>query len=95
MSAIIAGVSCAKCENKYYISLGHPAWFDTWMKRKKITPQLKRFWKISESELCPACLMGIVEFNELVVEIMRRIEYGRKIKRKKRRKIKRRKNNDY
>ena len=81
MSAIITGI-CTKCKNKYYLSLGHPKWFNSWMKNKEITPQLKRFWKMTESELCPACLLGIVEFNELAVAVMRRIEYGRKIKRR-------------
>jgi hypothetical protein len=83
MSAIVAGKSCKLCKNKYYVSIGHPDWFDNVVKRRrKPCPIYKRYVRIAKSRLCPTCLTGRIDFHEQAVAIIKLITYGRKIKRR-------------
>lgn len=63
MSAVIAGKSCKVCHNEYFISLGHPKWFDDVTKRK--LPPSKTYIAFREAQssgLCPPCwLSRIIE----------------------------------
>lgn len=52
MSAIIAGKSCNNCSNDYYLSMGHPLWFD-----RKIGALYKGYLIARSSGLCPACFI--------------------------------------
>lgn len=54
MSAILSG-KCKKCFGKYYISLGHPKWFDDRMKHNKDNAIYDRFEKLRSTGLCPEC----------------------------------------
>ena len=56
MSAIIAGKSCKICNKEYYISFGHPKWFDDVLKRgKEPCKEFKKFCNIQESGMCLYC----------------------------------------
>lgn len=58
MSAIIAGNSCKKCGKKYYLSLGHPKWYDDVMKRRlPKSDEFIKFEKMALSGMCPGCYM--------------------------------------
>lgn len=54
MSAIIAG-ECKQCQGKYYISLGHPKWFNDRIKSSKQSPIFDSFDKLRKVGLCPEC----------------------------------------
>lgn len=83
MSAIIAGESCKKCGNKYFVSLGHPPWFDDVVKKRKPPCEIyKRYLRIAQSGKCPTCITGVIEFHACAIALIRRITYGRKIKRR-------------
>lgn len=66
MSAIIAGKKCKKCSGSWYVSLGHPKWFDDVVKRRKEPNVVYRtFEDCRHSGLCAACwLVDIVERAE-------------------------------
>ena len=83
MSAILAGKECKICKGKWYVSLGHPEWYDRVVKKNR-TPcnTYKRFVRIAKSGICPSCLTGKIEPHSLAVETIRLITYGRKIKRR-------------
>jgi len=55
MSAIIAG-NCKQCKRDFYVSLGHPRWFDEaiW-KGKTDSPEYQEFLKVRASGLCTNC----------------------------------------
>lgn len=58
MSAIIAGNSCKKCEKKYWLSLGHPKWYDDVMKRRlPKSDNFLVFEKIVRSGMCFRCFV--------------------------------------
>jgi hypothetical protein len=58
MSAIIAGNSCKKCKKPYYLSLGHPKWYDDSMKRRlPKSDEFLKFEKMALSGMCPRCYM--------------------------------------
>lgn len=58
MNAIIAGKPCKKCGKKYYLSLGHPKWFDDVMKRHlPKSDEFLKFEKMAASGMCPKCYM--------------------------------------
>lgn len=57
MSAIIAGKECKKCKKEYYVSFGHPKWFDDVMKRRlPENKEFKKFKKCQQSGLCLVCI---------------------------------------
>ena len=58
MSAIISGWQCKDCKEKYWISLGHPKWFDDVIKKgepKNATFEL--FEDIQKSGRCLTCYL--------------------------------------
>ncbi len=56
MSAIIAGKSCRKCKREYYLSLGHPKWYDDVIKRRMPTAaDYLQFERVAVSGMCPRC----------------------------------------
>jgi hypothetical protein len=54
MSAIISG-KCKQCNGSFYISLGHPKWFEDRMKFAKENPIYDSFDKLRRKQLCPEC----------------------------------------
>lgn len=59
MSAVIAGTKCRGCGNSYYVSLGHPKWFDDVVKHNKPKSELfKQFEELQASGFCPPCYAG-------------------------------------
>ena len=54
MSAIIAG-KCKQCQGSYYISLGHPPWFDDRVKHNKDNAIYDSFDRLRKTGLCPTC----------------------------------------
>ena len=83
MSIIIAGKACKYCGEKYYFSMGHTQWFDRWVRKKKSSPQSKRYNRIRRNGICPRCFTGVIEPGAQAVAMIKRIEYGRVIKRRK------------
>ena len=56
MSAIIAGRKCKQCCEEYYMSFGHPEWYDDVMKRgKPKSSTFLRFEDMQKSGLCVQC----------------------------------------
>ena len=59
MSATIAGESCKKCGDEYYVSLGHPKWFDDVIKRDlPFNDTWKAFCRFAASGECPDCYLS-------------------------------------
>jgi len=56
MSATLAG-KCKQCSQKYYVSFGHPKWFDKKLDKKtnKPNPIFSSFESLRKTGLCPAC----------------------------------------
>jgi len=54
MSAIIAG-KCSQCQKDYYISMGHPKWFDDKVQRALDNPIYDSFETLRKRKLCPDC----------------------------------------
>lgn len=67
MSCIIAGDACAECGKKYWVSLGHPNWFDDVIKRGKPKSEDYLFFEdMAQSGKCPKCfLQNKMDFYEL------------------------------
>ena len=56
MSAIIAGKDCEVCGREYWMSFGHPDWYDDVMKRGlEASEQFTTYVKMAKSGLCPKC----------------------------------------
>ena len=56
MSAVVAGKSCKQCKKPYYVSFGHPKWFDDVVKRGMPKSELyKQFEELRHSGMCPQC----------------------------------------
>ncbi len=59
MSAIITGSSCKKCKRKYYLSLGHPKWYDDVIKRgMSKSDNFLAYEKLCKSGMCPSCFVN-------------------------------------
>lgn len=59
MSAIIAGNACKKCGKKYWISFGHPKWYDDVIKRRAPKNEtFLQFEKMARSDLCFKCFIS-------------------------------------
>jgi hypothetical protein len=83
MSAIIAGEKCKLCSKRYFVSMGHPDWFDNVIKRRKEPCSIyRRYVRIAKSGICTFCLTGKVEPHVMAVATFRLVQYGRKIKRR-------------
>lgn len=82
MSVIFAGKKCKQCGEKYYVTFGHPKWYKDWLKKKK-SPQSRRWEALVRTRKCPACLTGTIERWAAGVLLLKRIEYGRQIRRRK------------
>ena len=68
MSAIIAGKSCKRCGEKFYVSLGHPKWYDDVVKRgKPPCSKFERFESMRKSGMCYNCFQ-IVHLTKADVE---------------------------
>lgn len=68
MSAIIAGDNCRGCGKDYYISLGHPKWYNDVVKHKRPENKIFKLYKrICRSGLCLNCFsqLGEEEIDEL------------------------------
>ncbi len=61
MSAIITGSSCKKCKRKYYLSLGHPKWYDDVVKRRM--PKSNNYLQFERMAVSGMCLSCFVEEN--------------------------------
>jgi len=69
MSAIIAGESCKECKQEFYISFGHPEWYDDVVKRHlPESDQFKLFRDMSWSGLCPNCYKGKNPQAEIILK---------------------------
>lgn len=56
MSAIVAGESCKVCKKSYWVSFGHPKWYDDVMKRRMPESEsFKRYREMARSGMCPGC----------------------------------------
>jgi hypothetical protein len=56
MSAIIAGKECKGCKQDYYMSFGHPKWYDDVVKRgMPESEKFKEFRKLQQSGYCLLC----------------------------------------
>ena len=56
MSAIILGNSCRKCKREYYLSLGHPKWYDDVVKRRMPkSDDYLQFERVAVSGMCLSC----------------------------------------
>ena len=54
MSAIVAGKACKKCGEKFWVSFGHPKWFNEGVKGKS-SPEWEEFIELAKSGMCPDC----------------------------------------
>lgn len=73
MSAIIAGKACKKCGKEYYLSLGHPRWYDDVVKRGKPKSDHYREWEeMKKSGKCPNCFIGDLIKPKIKVKVRRR-----------------------
>ena len=63
MSAILAGKSCKKCNSEWYVSFGHPKWYDDVVKRRlPASITYSTFRDCQSSGLCPKCwLVDLIE----------------------------------
>jgi len=62
MSAIIAGKSCKRCGNPFYVSLGHPDWYDDVIKRGlPATERYDNFCILRQSGMCLDCFAETME----------------------------------
>jgi len=58
VSAIIAGKSCKKCKKDYYLSLGHPKWYDDVVKRcLPKSDNFLQFERLARSGMCLGCFI--------------------------------------
>ncbi len=58
MSAIISGWKCKDCKQKYWISLGHPKWYDDVVKKgEPKNESFELFEDIQKSGRCLTCYM--------------------------------------
>jgi len=58
MSAIVAGKSCKKCKKEYWVSLGHPKWYDDVMVRRlPESENFSEYKKLTKSGMCLACFL--------------------------------------
>lgn len=58
MSAIITGEACKECGRKYWVSLGHPKWYDDVMKRREPKGEDFLFYEnMVLSGKCPNCFL--------------------------------------
>jgi len=65
MSAIIAGKACKECGQEYYISFGHPKWYDDVVKRNlPPSDDYKAFRKFQTSGKCPNCYLKNLPDND-------------------------------
>jgi len=65
MSAIIAGKSCRGCGREYWVSLGHPEWYDDVVKRGlEKSENFKRYERMAKSGMCPRCYLKLKDQNE-------------------------------
>jgi hypothetical protein len=55
MSAILAG-TCKKCKEEFWISYGHPKWFDDYVKKNIESKEMTAFLKMRKSRLCINCM---------------------------------------
>lgn len=56
MSVIISGESCVSCKKSFWVSLGHPKWYDDVIKRgMPKNENYLRLEKIAKSGKCPEC----------------------------------------
>lgn len=56
MSAIIAGKSCKACKKLYWLTFGHPKWYDNVVKRgMPESNAFRRFREIAKSGMCLSC----------------------------------------
>jgi hypothetical protein len=65
MSAIIAGKSCKKCGKEYYVSFGHPKWYDDVMKRNNPPGEIFQAFRVfQKSGECPNCYLSHCTKND-------------------------------
>jgi hypothetical protein len=54
MNAVISG-KCKKCKRTYYMSFGHPKWFDDHVNKAKRSLIHDSFEKLRKAGVCPDC----------------------------------------
>ena len=58
MSATLAGI-CKKCNKDYYISFGHPKWFNDGAYKGIDSPEFRAYKNLRKVKICTKCDQNI------------------------------------